>query len=81
MFLLTFWANTQIILGKYLNMELKMDTFIIIITTYFLIFTLRYLIFSFSGFGLISLLPANRKIQEDKKVTKAVEKLTSEPSK
>lgn len=51
-------------------MELKMDTFIIIITTYFLIFTLRYLIFSFSGFGLISLLPANRKIQEDKKVTR-----------
>jgi len=67
---LTYWVLAQIILGKYLNMELKMDTFIIIITTYFLIFTLRYLIFSFSGFGLISLLPANRKIQEDKKVTR-----------
>jgi len=39
-----------------------------IVIVYFLIFTLRYLILSFGGFGLISLLPEARKIQMGKKV-------------
>ena len=47
-----------------------METLVLMTTVYFFIFTLRYLVLSFSGFGLISLLPGRRKIQEDKQVTR-----------
>ena len=47
-----------------------MDTLILITTVYLSIFILRYLVFSFSSFGLTSLLPSNRKIQADKKATR-----------
>ncbi len=36
-----------------------MDTLILITTVYLSIFILRYLVFSFSSFGLISLLPSS----------------------
>jgi lathosterol oxidase len=47
-----------------------METLVLMTTVYFFIFTLRYLVLSFSGFGLISLLPGRRKIQEDRQVTR-----------
>ena len=47
-----------------------METLILITTIYFFIFATRYLVLSFSGFGLISLLPSKRKIQEDRQVTR-----------
>ena len=47
-----------------------METLILITTIYFFIFVTRYLVLSFSGFGLISLLPSKRKIQEDRQVTR-----------
>jgi sterol desaturase/sphingolipid hydroxylase (fatty acid hydroxylase superfamily) len=47
-----------------------METLVLMTTVYFFIFALRYLVLSFSGFGLISLLPSHRKIQEDRQVTR-----------
>ena len=47
-----------------------METLLLITTVYFFIFTTRYLALSFGGFGLISLLPSQRKIQEDRQVTR-----------
>ena len=47
-----------------------METLVLMTTVYFLIFALRYLVLSFSGFGLISLLSSHRKIQEDRQVTR-----------
>ena len=47
-----------------------METLVLMTTVYFFIFALRYLILSFSGFGLISLLPSRRKIQADRRVTR-----------
>ena len=47
-----------------------METLILITTIYFFIFATRYLVLSFGGFGLISLLPSKRKIQEDRQVTR-----------
>lgn len=47
-----------------------METLVLITTVYFCIFTIRYLVLSFSGFGLISLLPSERKIQKGRHVTR-----------